>query len=340
MVQASLIQEPAPLKLTRATRVATPLLMGIVGPSGQGKTYSALRLATGMRRVTGGDIGVIDTESGRALHYAPLPGEKPDPARGKFDFQHLELGPPFESLRYLEAIRLCANSGCKVIVIDSMSHEHEGIGGVLEKHDIEAKRLAVEYKSTPEAQQFPAWGPAKAGRKQLKSAILTDLKVHVIFCFRSRDKTRPATTEEKKNGSDKMIHMGYSPIADSEFLFEMMTNFVFLPGSRGVPAWQSNKPGEREFMKLPDQFVHLFEQPAQLSEELGQQIAEWAAGGDNKPPSEADLKIGLTAITAAKSLDEVECAAETMRGKPWSREQRKAISDAVKARKAELAPKS
>jgi hypothetical protein len=39
-----------------AKREHVPLLIGLTGPSGGGKTYSALRLATGIQQVTGGDI--------------------------------------------------------------------------------------------------------------------------------------------------------------------------------------------------------------------------------------------------------------------------------------------
>ena len=66
-----------------ATRERTPCMVGIVGPSGTGKTFSALRLATGMQKVSGGDVAVVDTEGRRALHYAD-----------KFKFLHLDFGPP------------------------------------------------------------------------------------------------------------------------------------------------------------------------------------------------------------------------------------------------------
>ena len=53
-----------------AVRERVPLLLGLVGPSGGGKTYSALRLARGFQKVTGGDIHFIDTEARRVFHYA------------------------------------------------------------------------------------------------------------------------------------------------------------------------------------------------------------------------------------------------------------------------------
>lgn len=70
-----------------AVRDKVPLLIGLAGPSGGGKTFSALRLASGMQRVSGGDVYVVDTESKRALHYAD-----------KFKFRHLEFTAPFGPL--------------------------------------------------------------------------------------------------------------------------------------------------------------------------------------------------------------------------------------------------
>ena len=53
-------------KMRKAVRTKTPLWIALGGPSGGGKTLSALRLATGITKVFGGKIGVIDTEAERA----------------------------------------------------------------------------------------------------------------------------------------------------------------------------------------------------------------------------------------------------------------------------------
>lgn len=91
-----------------AARERVPLLIGLMGPSGGGKTYSALRLATGIQRVSGGEIFVVDTEARRALHYAD-----------RFRFRHLAFAPPFGSLDYLAAIEHCAKKGAGVVIVDS-----------------------------------------------------------------------------------------------------------------------------------------------------------------------------------------------------------------------------
>src|ERR1700743_2466045 len=53
-----------------AKREQTPVLVGLVSPSGAGKTFSALRMATGMQRMTGGEIFVLATEQKGPRPYA------------------------------------------------------------------------------------------------------------------------------------------------------------------------------------------------------------------------------------------------------------------------------
>lgn len=300
---------------------------------------SALRLATGMQRVTGGEIFGIDTESNRMLHYAPLPGEKADPTRGKFAFRHVPFQAPFGPLRYLEAVRYCVSKGAKNIVIDSGTHEHEGVGGVLEQHQAEVERLCKENGRSADANKMSAWGPPKSARAKLINALMTELKVNCTFCYRAKPKLKIATKAEKAAGADGVSPRGYCAIAGEEFIFEMMIKFVLLPGSRGIPTWQSEFSGEQEIMKIPEQFLHIFEKPAQLSEDIGQQMAEWAAGGDTKPPGDEECVKGCAAAKAAKSLEELDGVIESFRGKPWSKGQRKNLNEAVGARKAELSPK-
>lgn len=56
------------IQFKKAIRENVGLLIGLAGGTGSGKTYSAMRLASGIA----GDkpFAVIDTEAGRAKHYA------------------------------------------------------------------------------------------------------------------------------------------------------------------------------------------------------------------------------------------------------------------------------
>ena len=59
---------------------------------------------------------------------------------GKFDFDVLELNPPFSPEIYRDAIKAAENAGYAVIVIDSLSHAWEGEGGALDMADDATKR--------------------------------------------------------------------------------------------------------------------------------------------------------------------------------------------------------
>src|SRR3981081_2513648 len=62
------------LNIAPAERAGAPLLIPLYGPPRSGKTYTALRIARGMVGPKG-QIGVLDTESGRARLYSDkVPG--------------------------------------------------------------------------------------------------------------------------------------------------------------------------------------------------------------------------------------------------------------------------
>ena len=50
------------------------------------------------------------------------------------DFQCVSIGPPFSTEKYIEAISLCEAAGMEVIIIDSISHEWDGSGGIIDLH--------------------------------------------------------------------------------------------------------------------------------------------------------------------------------------------------------------
>lgn len=252
-----------------ATRTKVPLLIGLVGPSSSGKTVSALRLATGMARVYGGRIGVIDTEADRARHYAPLPGQAACPPK-TFDFDHMSFAPPFSPLDYLDAIRSMASSGVKTIVVDSTSHEHEGPGGVLEWHEKLTEELAQRWKTTLEKAQLSAWGAPKAARRKLLNEIV-QMGINTVFCFRAKEKIKIIP------GKDP-VQLGWMPIAGEEFVFEMTANFLLPPRSDGRPMLMPREEGEKMIAKMPGYFVDMVSQGRQIDEKMGEDMARWAAG--------------------------------------------------------------
>jgi ABC-type dipeptide/oligopeptide/nickel transport system ATPase subunit len=267
-----------------ATRERVPLLIGLVGPSGGGKTFSAFRLATGIQRVAGGDIYMVDTEARRGLHYAD-----------RFKFRHVEFSAPFGPLDYLAAIEHCVRKGARTIIVDSMSHEHEGPGGVLEQHAAEHERLGGK-----DGTKMLAWARPKAGRRRLINSLL-QMPCNFVFCFRAKEKIKLATKAEKAAGEEALKPLGWMPIAGEEFVFEMTVNALLLPNAGGIPTWQTNEPGERMMIKLPEQFRKLLlAERVPLSEELGERMAQWAAGDVAPSPKFEEFS---AAIAAASTLD-------------------------------------
>lgn len=269
-----------------ARRKEVPLLIGLMGPSGGGKTFSALRLASGIQRITGGDIGYIDTEAGRALHYAD-----------RFTFRHMEFGAPFGPLEYLAAIEHYVKKGCRIVVVDSMSHEHEGRGGVLEMHQQEAERLADAWGVSLDKAKMSAWQKPKSERRRMIDSVL-QMHANFIFCFRAKQKLK---IEKKKDPEPR----GFMPIAGEEFVFEMTVNCLLLPNAGGIPTWDSEYEGERMMIKLPEQFREIFKERAPLSQDIGEKLARWAAGDVSTMSAFAQLRIAIAEANDMAALDEL-----------------------------------
>jgi hypothetical protein len=239
-----------------------PVMIGISGPSSSGKTFSALRLATGLAQ--GGVIVGIDTESKRMLHYA-----------NKFDFQYAELEPPFRPDAYKEVMQAAKALKPAVIIVDSMSHEHEGQGGILEWHDEELHRMAGDDYRKQDRMKFTAWIKPKASHNAFVNEVLR-MGVHVIFCFRAKDKLMMV-----KNSSGKMepVSAGWTPICSDRFEYEMTSLLMLPPNSEGRI--------DTSIASTKIQLDHkgIFTNGNQIDEEMGAKLAVWAKGDTS--PSEA-----------------------------------------------------
>lgn len=169
-----------------ATKRQSKLRMTIDGPAGSGKTYTALRFAHAL----GGRIALIDTERGSASKYT---GEAPDGIPWAFDTVNLTQ---FSPERYTEAIMAAGRYGYNVLVIDSLSHAWEGVGGALE-----LKQKAGE--------SWSAWRNVTPIHNRMIDAIL-QAQLHVITTMRSRMEYMPETDDRGKITGVRKI--GMSPI--------------------------------------------------------------------------------------------------------------------------------
>lgn len=241
------------------------------------------------------------------LHYAE-----------RFAFEYLEFGQPFGGDRYLEAVQAAVDMGAKTIIVDSMSHEHEGPGGHLDYHDQEVKRLveAGGFK-TDFAAQIPAWTRPSARRRKLINGLLQQ-PVNMIFCFRAKEKIKLV----KKNGRTEPVELGWQAIAGEEFVYEMTDRFLLVPGCQGRPSftddsWATGVP------KLPDEHRDFFPDGAQLNEDIGALLAQWAVGKPGPLGNDvlqAFKAIGVDESKITEHLGREPNAHDTKALKNWYRE--------------------
>jgi len=241
-----------------AVRENVPLLIGLAGGTGSGKTFTAMRLASGIS----GDkpFALIDTEAGRGKHYAD-----------QFRFHHGDLHAPFRPDVYLEAILAADKAGYPVIVVDSMSHVWAGDGGVLDWQEEELDRMAGQDWKKREACKMAAWIKPKLSHKKMVQRLL-QVRAHLILCFRAEEKVDIV----KEDGKTKIVPKqsltgldGWIPICEKNLPFELTTSFLLLAREPGIP----------HPIKLQEQHRALFPPAKHIDEEAGRRIAEWAGGG-------------------------------------------------------------
>jgi len=237
-----------------AVRENVGLIIGLAGSSGSGKTFTAMRLASG---ISGGKpFAVIDTENRRALHYAD-----------QFKFEHAELRAPFRPATYAEAIAAADAAGYPVIVVDSMSHEWAGDGGILDWQEEEFQRMGAR-----EAVKMAAWIKPKAAHKHMVTKLL-QVRAHLILCMRAEEKIDMVKGDDGKMKIVPKVgpggFKGWLPICEKNLPYELTASFLLTADAPGIP-----KP-----IKLQEQHRALFPLDQPITEESGRLIAQWAAGG-------------------------------------------------------------
>ncbi len=261
-----------------ARRENVSLLIGLIGASGAGKTYTAMRLAKGIAGAA--RFAVIDTEAGRACHYAEL-----------FAFDHGDLKPPFRPGAYADAIQAADAAGYPVIVVDSASHEHAGEGGLLDWHEEELGRMAGDDWKRREAVKMAAWIKPKMEHKAMVQRLL-QIRAHLILCFRAEERIEMARGADGKmeiRPKQSLVGAGgWIPVCEKTLPYELTVSLLLTPDRPGVP-----KP-----IKLQEQHRGLFPLDQPITEQSGERLAVWARGGApaGQPPepglADKDVLIG------------------------------------------------
>jgi hypothetical protein len=253
--------------LRKAARQKAKIRLGLSAVSGGGKTYSSLLIASGL--TTWDKIALIDTENGSGDLYSDL-GE----------YNVLTLTAPFTPERYIDAIRDCENAGMDVIIIDSITHEWDGKGGILEIH------------SSMTGNSFTNWSSITPRHQAFIDAILQS-KCHVITTVR-----RKQDYEMSKDGNGKVQvqKAGLKEVTREGFEYELTANLE-LDTKHNATA---SKDRTGLFADKPS-FVP--------SKETGEMIRLWCENGiDTKVETEAAC-IGLE---VCNTLDELRAYRDSL----------------------------
>ena len=157
------IEPPAPKAggFTKAKKSRGKHRIAIAGPSGAGKTMTAMILA----KEFGPKVALVDTEYHSAELYADL-----------FDFDVLVIDAPFGVEKYVGALEQAIAAKYDSIIFDSISPMWDGEGGLLELKD----RMIGRGKNS-----FTAWGDITPLYKKFVYHML-ESPIHVISTVRSK----------------------------------------------------------------------------------------------------------------------------------------------------------
>lgn len=180
-------------KQAKREKIWVKVLLG--GSSGSGKTYTGLRLATGIASKCGSRVASVDTENGRIRYYA-----------NEFDFDDMQLEEPYSPEKYMEAIDIAVDAGYKVILIDSITHEW--------------KYINDEHDKMP-GNSFTNWGKIKPRHNRFMEKLLQS-PIHTIITTRGKDDY----ILEDKNGKQvpKKVGVGMQQEKDIEYNYTVTFN--------------------------------------------------------------------------------------------------------------------
>lgn len=232
------------MKLQIAERKQAKIKMALQGPSGSGKTMGALLIAYGLCQ-NWDKIAVIDTENYSASLYAHL---------GRYSV--LSITAPFTPEKYMEAIRYCTEAGMEVIIIDSISHEWEGSGGILDVH------------SKMTGNSFTNWGKLTPRHNAFVQAILQS-PVHIIGTIRSKQEY----VLSERNGKQIPEKVGLKGVTRDGMDYEM--TIVFDVDIKHNAVASKDRTGL--FMDKPE---------FKITPATGEQILSWCQQGTAKSPED------------------------------------------------------
>lgn len=262
-------------QVKKAQREKMKAVIGYIGCSGSGKTVGALLTAYGMMKEAYTDlpeeqlwekIGVIDTEHGRSKLYANTTFE--DTRIGQF--LHIDFAPPYTTERYNQAVQAMKQAGSEIVIVDSLSHNWQGEGGIVETH------------GKMSGNSFQNWGKLSSETNDLIKT-LTRNNIHILATLRTKQEYVVELNAEGKSVPKKI---GTKPVQKDEMEYEFMLNF-----SIGIDhIAETSKDNTRIFEG----------NPVRITPEVGRKLFQWLELGIDVQAEEKRLR----EEAAAKATEE------------------------------------
>jgi AAA domain len=257
------------MELKKSNRNQAKIRIALQGVSGSGKSYSSLLLAYGICQ-DWHKIAIIDSENGSANLYSHL-GE----------YNVLNLTAPYSTERYIEAIDVCEKAGMDVIIIDSLSHNWEGNGGILDVH------------ANMAGNSFTNWSKLTPKMNTLVQKILTS-SCHIISTIRSKQDYVITENNGKsipqKTGLKGIVREG----TDYDYTIVMELDIY------------NNATCTKDRTQLFNSRI-----PFKIDESVGKKIKNWCKDGEGYKDNEI-----IEMINACKTFDELN---ELHKNQPYVR---------------------
>lgn len=267
----------ANFKIKEAKRELIWTKIALMAPSGGGKTYSALRLATGMLeelkkegQEQNGKILMGNTEHARGRYYA-----------NEFKYDIVDLEAPYNPEMFVDFIEYAVSEKYPILILDSTSPEWEGKQGCLELHQQAGGTYQAWAKVTPRHDKF--------------IACIADSPIHIIATMRGKDQYEM----EQEGNKISVKKLGVGAKQREGFEYEFTTTFLIDQKTSMATSQKDN--------------THLFEHEGDLliTEKHGNKIIQWANSGEGFTPSLRNAKISTPsdAIKETKSQVVEKCVA-------------------------------
>jgi hypothetical protein len=244
----------------KAQKAAVKLKMAIQGPSGSGKTEGALALAKNF--MPNAKILLIDTENSSASLYAD-----------RYDFDTIPLTAPYTSQRYVNAMREAVTGGYDVLIVDSITQQWDGEGGILRRK---------EEKDRSGGNSFTNWASFTPEHTRFMEFI-KQLPVHTIVTMRSK---QAYILEKNDKGKEAPRKVGLDPIQREGTEYEYTIVFEVNMAHRATTS------KNRTTLFQTDELIDL------TSPKVAEELKAWLANGILLPRPAEDV--------VGQVVDEVE----------------------------------